>query len=78
MDLQSFIHRLTEVFEDTDPERIKPQANFREIEGYSSLVAFLIMGMANDEYNVNLTAGDMRKSNTIEDIYSIIKSKIQN
>ena len=75
MDLQSFIHRLTEVFEDADPETIKPEANFREIEGYSSLIAFLIMGMANDEYNVNLTADDIRKSNTIEDIYSILKSR---
>ena len=76
MDLQSFIYRLTEVFEDADPETIKPEANFREIEGYSSLIAFLIMGMANDEYNVNLTADDIRKSNTIEDIYSILKSRI--
>ena len=75
MDLQSFIHRLTEVFEDADPETIKPEANFREIEGYSSLIAFLIMGMANDEYNVELTADDIRKSNTIEDIYSILKSR---
>lgn len=75
MDLQNFIQQLTEIFEDADPDTIKPEANFREIEGYSSLVAFLIMGLANEEYNVNLTADDMRKSNTIEDIFMIIKSK---
>ena len=75
MDLQNFIQQLTEIFEDADPDTIKPDANFREIEGYSSLIAFLIMGMANDEYNLDLTADDIRKSNTIEDIYSILKSR---
>ena len=75
MDLQSFIYRLTEVFEDADPETIKPEANFREIEGYSSLSAFLIITIANEEYNVNLTADEIRKSTTLEDIFLILKSK---
>jgi acyl carrier protein len=75
MDLQKFIDKLTKIFEDANPETIKPEANFREIEGYSSFVAFLIISMVNEVYNVKLTGDDLRKSNTIEDIFSIIKSK---
>ncbi len=75
MDLQNFVDRLKEIFEDANPETIKPEAKFREIEGFSSLSAFLIIGMVNEVYNVNLTGDDFRKLNTISDIFSIIKSK---
>ena len=75
MELQNFIDRLKEIFEDANPETIKPEVKFREIAGYSSLSAFLIIGMVNEEYNVNLTGDDFRKLNTISDIYSIIKSR---
>ena len=73
--MESFIDNLTEIFEDADPETIKPEAKFRDIEGYSSLVAYLIIGMINDEYNMEFTADALRKSLTIADIFSRIKSK---
>ena len=73
--MENFIDNLTEIFEDADPETIKPEAKFRDIEGYSSLVAYLIIGMINDEYNMEFTADDLRKSLTIADIFSRIKSK---
>jgi acyl carrier protein len=76
MDLQNFIDRLTEIYEDANPETIKPEAKFREIKGYSSLVAYLIIGLANEEFNTNFTAEDLRKSNTINDLFLIIKSKM--
>ena len=75
MDMVNLIYNLTEIFEDADPETIKPEAKFRDIEGYSSLVAYLIIGMINDEYNMEFTADDLRKSLTIADIFSRIKSK---
>lgn len=75
MDLPDFIERLKEIFEEANPETIKPEAKFREIEGYSSLSAFLILGLINDEYDVIFTNNDLRRSNTIDDIYAIIKSK---
>ena len=75
MDLQNFIEKLTEIFEDANPETIKPEAKFREIEGYSSLSAFLIMSMVNEEFNVKFTGDDLRRSNTIIDIFSFINSK---
>jgi acyl transferase domain-containing protein len=74
-DLQNFIRRLVPIFEDAKPEEIKPEAKFREIEGYSSLTAFLIMGLIREAYNVDFTGVELRKSNTILDIFSIIRLK---
>lgn len=75
MNMQRFIEKLIEIFEDANPDTIKPEAKFREIEGYSSLVAFLIISMVNEEYDVNFTGEDLRKSVSVEDVFKIIKSK---
>ena len=75
MNLDNFINELALIFEDADPETIKPDVKFREIEGYSSLVAFLLISHINEDYNVNFTMEDLRKSITFNDILTIIKSK---
>ena len=75
MKIENFIDNLTDIFEDAKPEAIIPEAKFRDIEGYSSLVDYLIIGMINDEYNLEFTADDLRKSETIADIFTIIKLK---
>ncbi len=75
MDIENLIRNLTEIFEDANPETIKPEAKFRDIEGYSSLIAYLIIGMVNDEYNMEFSVDDLRKSITIADIFAKIKSK---
>ena len=51
MQLQDFIDRLTEIFEGTNPDNIRDETKFREIEGYSSLTAYLIISMVNDRNN---------------------------
>jgi len=75
MDQQKFIDNLKEFYEEADPETVHPEANFRDINGYSSLVAFLIINLVNEEFNVDFTAEDLRRSKTIEDILTIVKSK---
>ena len=75
MELEKFIKNLEDVFEDADPKTIKPQSQFRDIEGYSSLIALSIIAMADEEYNVKLKGNDIRKANTIEDLFNIIKTR---
>ena len=54
MELTDFISKLALAFEDTESNSIKPDAKFRDIEGYSSLVALSIMAVVDEEYNVQL------------------------
>lgn len=75
MEIENFISNLKDIYEDADPDTIKPETKFREIEGYSSLIAFLIIGMVDEEYNLTLTGDEIRKSETVDDIYKLLKSK---
>jgi len=76
MELNEFIKNLANTFEDANPDTIKPDTRFRDIEGYSSFIALSIIAMVDEQYNVKLTGDDIRKSVTVKDLYLIIKSKM--
>jgi len=76
MELEKFIENLTDVFEDSDPETIKPDAKFKDLEGYSSLVALSLIAMVDEEYHVKIKGDDIRNSITVEDLFNNVKSKI--
>jgi acyl carrier protein len=75
MELQEFIQKFADQFEDTDPKQITANLNFRDIEGWSSFSALTIIAMVDFQYKVKLKADDIRQSQTIEDLYNIVKSK---
>lgn len=77
MEIQEFINHFEDVFEDTDLNTLKPETNFRELEEWSSLAALSTMAMVSDEYDVELTAEEMRGANTFEELFNIIKSHVE-
>ena len=75
MGIDEFLKNFCELFEETDSKGFKPSTPFRDIEEWSSLIALSIIAMVDEKYNVNLTGDDIRKSQTIEDIFNIVNSK---
>lgn len=73
MDMQEFIKHFSAQFDET-PDGINGDTVFRNIEGWSSLVAVSVIAMADEEYNVVLKGDDIRSSVTVKDIFD----KIQN
>jgi acyl carrier protein len=78
MDINIFINYFAELFEETDAKLFKPTTKFRDIEEWSSFGALSIIGMVDEKYSVKLTGDDIRKSVTIEDIFRIVISKLNN
>ena len=76
MKIEDFIQNFADQFDDPEITGLSPSMRFRDIEGWSSLVALTIIAMVDEVYRVRLTGDDVRKSETIEDIYNIVKSKI--
>jgi len=73
--MNDFIKNFAELFEETNATEFKSGTKFRDIEEWSSLIALSIIAMVDEKYNVNLTGDDIRKSQTIEDIFNIVNSK---
>ena len=73
MDLQNFIRKFSEQFDETDASEFKPDTKFKTLVDWNSMVALSIIAMVDDEYDVTIKGDDIRKSTTIEDLFNIVK-----
>lgn len=76
MEIKEFISKFADQFDDTDSSVFTTETKFRELEEWSSLVALSIIAMVDEEYDVQLKGDEMRKAETISDLFEIVKSKI--
>lgn len=76
MELNDFIEKFAEQFDDVDVSSLTAETKFREIEGYTSLVALLIITMIDEEYNVTVTGDDMKRQVTIGDLFNLVSSRL--
>lgn len=76
MDLNEFVAHFAEQFDATDASVFTPETRFRELDEWSSLVGLSVIAMVDEEYDVTLKGDDVKNSNTIMDLYNIVKSRI--
>lgn len=74
MDINEFISNFADQFEDTDVSSFTPDTKFRELDEWSSLIALSILAMVDEEYDVQLKADEMRKTNTIKELFDLVNS----
>ena len=77
MEINEFVKKIADQFDNTDMSVFTANAVFRELEGYCFLVALSIIAMVDEEYGVLIGANEMKTSITIEDIYNIVKAKVE-
>ena len=75
MEIKEFVEKFAEQFDETDASVFTPETKFRELDEWSSLLALSIIAMVDDEYDVTLKGDDIRNSETIEDLFNLVKSK---
>ncbi|ABR42341.1 putative acyl carrier protein [Parabacteroides distasonis] len=75
MELKEFIEHFAEQLDETDVSEIKPDTKFRDLDEWSSLVALGLMAMIDDEYDISLKADEMRRANTIQELFDLVKNK---
>lgn len=75
MEINTFLQNFADILDDTDAALIKQDTIFRDLEEWDSLTALSLIAMADEEYSVKLTGDDIRASNSLHDIFEIIKNK---
>jgi len=75
MDIQEFIAKFAEQFDETDVSEFKADTEFRKLAEWTSMTALLIIAMVDDEYDVIIKGDEIRTSTTIEDLFNIVKGK---
>ena len=76
MELKEFIENFTDQFDDLDEGCvIDGDTYFKELECWSSLAGISIIAMIDEEYSVSITGKEIRESETIEDLFNLVKTK---
>lgn len=75
MELNDFVSKFAEQFEDTDPTTITPETEFRDLDDWSSMTGLLVIAMVSDEYDKTLTADEFRKCETVGDVFNVVSAK---
>jgi acyl carrier protein len=73
MELQDFVAKFAAQFEETEASKFQPDTEFKTLEEWTSLTALTIIAMVADEYDVTIKGNDIRESETIEELYNIVK-----
>jgi acyl carrier protein len=75
VNLQEFIGKFAEQFEQTERSEFRAGTEFKKLEEWSSLIALSIIAMVDEECDVTLEGDDIRNSKTIEDLYNAVKNR---
>lgn len=75
VDINEFIVRVEEEFEDMPKGALKPVSVIREHFTWDSINALIFIAHVNVNYDVEITAQNLVDSATIQDLYEVIRSK---
>lgn len=76
-DITEFIKKIELEMDEIVPGTIKPTTNFRELEQWSSMMGLIFIALIDTEYNVTLNGNDLITCITVQDLYDVVKSKIE-
>ncbi|MBX2955227.1 MAG: acyl carrier protein [Cyclobacteriaceae bacterium] len=71
MEINKFIEDFEQQFESIEVGSVKPDSIFRNIKGWDSLTAMLVIDMMSEKYNTVISAEDLRKCQTVIELYKL-------
>lgn len=74
--INSFIDRLANSFETSTRESFSPETKYRLLSDWDSLAALSIIAMVNSVYGIQMKGEDIRSSVTVQDLYNLVKSRV--
>lgn len=75
MELNEFIEKFAEQFEDTDPEEITATTNYKDLDEWSSLIGMMVIALVKTEMGKKVTGDDLKACQSVEALYNLIISK---
>ena len=76
MELNEFIEKFCEELEIENASEINAETEFHMLDEWSSLAALTVIALIDENFDVQLNGNDIRQSETIQDLYDLIKSKL--
>lgn len=78
IEINTFTQKIENEFEELEKGTLTPQTNYREIKDWSSMHALIIIALIDSEYDVLLKGDDLKETQTIQDLFNLVQSKLNN
>lgn len=75
MELKDFIENFAQQFDETEESVFAANTVFKDLDEWSSILALSIIAMVDEEYDIRIKGDDIRSSETIEDLFNVVKSR---
>ena len=75
MDLQEFIKKFADCFNQTPAENFKPDTEYKKLEEWGSMMALIVIAMIDADYGKTITSDDLKSALTIASLFEIAKNK---
>lgn len=75
MELNEFIKRFAEQFDETDAGEITATTEFKELDEWSSMATLSIIAMVDEEYDIRIKGEDIRNARTVEDLFNVVNCR---
>lgn len=75
MEINQFVEKFAEQFDNTPHDSFTAQTDFKSLDEWDSLIALSVISMVDDEMEKRITGADVRSCHTIGDLYKLAKSK---
>ena len=75
MDIQELIKYIENEFDDLPNGAIYPETSIREIEGWSSMHALILIALVDNHYDVLLTGEELKNALTVQDLFDVISKR---
>ena len=75
MNLQEFISKFADLFVDEDASAFTADTDFHEFDCWASLSSLSVVAMFFQEFGVELDSLDVRKADTIEDLFNLVNER---
>lgn len=74
MELNDFVTKFANLFEETDPSTITADTVYTQLEEWDSVMVLLLVSMVDEEYGVIVDVEKMSETETVNDLFEYVKS----
>jgi acyl carrier protein len=72
--MNDFINNFADQFDETERSEFTKDTQFKNLDEWDSMIALSIIAMMDEEYEVTINGDDIKKANTIEDLFQVIET----
>ena len=74
MELNDFVTKFANLFEETDPSSITADTVYSQLEEWDSVMVLLLVSMVDEEYGVIVDVEEMSETETVNDLFEYVRS----